>query len=65
MGSPRPSLSIHPRCPPAGDGAGERAVLLHTDDVAWRQARFDWDDQLVTADRPWERAELVVAGTDD
>jgi hypothetical protein len=31
----------------AANDAGERAVLLHTDDVAWRQARFDWDYLLV------------------
>jgi len=27
----------------AANEAGERAVLLSTDDIAWSQARFDWD----------------------
>jgi uridine kinase len=31
----------------AANDVGERAVLLHTDDIAWRQARFDWDHLLV------------------
>ena len=33
------------------------AGLVHTDDVAWEYSRFG------AADRPWERADLVVLGT--
>lgn len=33
-------LAAHPR------DADEQAVVVHTDDVAWHQARFDWVDLL-------------------
>jgi hypothetical protein len=31
----------------AATKAGEQAEVLHTDDIAWNQARFDWDRLLI------------------